>query len=252
VCLNLVGVSDRHNWWGMECCDNTESSQATHTLSDDEYRAILSFVGIDYISLRAVCHTWHRLWIEPSTWAGGHAVWAAADDRCLGFLCQHVLPALAQAAAFDTHVLALQLCGGDRARHARLSQRRFEAMPAVNSDLAAPRGWHSPPGGFHGVSENVVVDGPVARRRHASVLGMAALCADGPVPRDASGNRSFSLRIEAERPDTEGGIFVGFVATPPTNINFSGAEELWRTAVMWRCARPPCHRVWTISFWSRQ
>ena len=63
---------------------------------------------------------------------------------------------------------------------------------------------------------------------------MAAVCGDGPVPRDASGDRIFTLRIEEVENEIPGGIFVGFVATPPSQIDFNDVGNLYDTAAMWR------------------
>eukprot|EP00966_Prymnesium_polylepis_P100188 2320789-Prymnesium_polylepis.1 len=107
------------------------------TLSEDEYRQIIVFCGIERVSLRAVAISFRRLWSDPATWAG-----AAIDASVLvpstpesthgiQFLCRFVLPALTQAAAVDTHALALSVCGRrDKTEHALLSQSRFELLPA--------------------------------------------------------------------------------------------------------------------------
>ena len=154
------------------------------------------------------------------------------------FLRQRILPALARAAYLETNAFALQLCGSMSLNIGAsiLSQARFEVMPAVNSNRPPTRGWFRPAGGFQGVSGNVAVEGSMARRVRPEIAGMAAVCADGPVSRTASGERAYTLRVEGVSAlvGAEDGIYVGFAATPPGEIDFSDATAMWRTACMWR------------------
>ena len=206
-------------------------------LGEDEYAQIVRASGFCSVHVRAVCHSFHRLWSEPATWAGIRLSWPAAVDS-LAFLFRHALPALVQASALDTHAVGRNVFEQAPAEfqrlHDELSLRRFNAMPAVNSGLPPAKGWYRPASGFAGVSENVQTDGLVARRKIAFVPGMAAVCGDGPISRDAHGRRAFGLRIEQTDSTLHGGIYVGFVATPPHEINFDNAMDLWATAAMWR------------------
>jgi len=110
----------------------------------------------------------------------------------------------------------------------------MQSLRGINSSRVAARGWYQPSGGYHGVSENVVTRGPVARRLDVGIPGLAAVCGDGPLLRDAAGKRAFGLRIEGFDPTKESGIYVGFVAATPESIDWSDAQGLWETAVMWR------------------
>ena len=153
-------------------------------------------------------------------------------------LLKVALPTLTQLSAFDTHELAMDLLrfGGTYKMfyHKMLSTSRLVAMPGINSGRGLCCGWYKPVGGYVGVSENAISSGTVARRADVRIPGMAAVCGDGPLARDASGARTFGLRVEATDLTMEGGIYVGFVATPPDSIDFHDAERLWDTAVMWR------------------
>lgn len=204
------------------------------TLTEDEYRHVLALSGIGSIHLRAVSQLFLRLWSEAATWEGSSVAWQDHSTGSVEFLGRLVLPSLARAAALDTHALALKVSGGPREIASTLSQRRFEAVPAVNSGMVSPCSWFVPPGGLRGVSSNVVVEGALVRRKNPRNAGMAAVCGAGPVPRSASGERSFTLRIEEDDPDSHSGIYVGFVATPPNEIDFIDAPALWGTACMWR------------------
>lgn len=221
------------------------------SLTEDAYSHIISLCGIQTIQLRLISRLFGRLWSDPATWAGCSTVWlppppppagAARDipsrERDCMFLRQRILPALARAAALDTNAFALQLCGRMSLKFGAsiLSQARFEVMPAVNSNRPPTRGWFRPAGGFQGVSGNVAVEGSMARRVRPEIAGMAAVCADGPVSRTASGERAYTLRVEGVSAlvGAEGGIYVGFAATPPGEIDFSDATAMWRTACMWR------------------
>ena len=148
------------------------------------------------------------------------------------------LPALSQVAALDTREFMLGLLRhGNSEVHQlfhELSRQRLRTMPGVNSGLPPVSGWYTPPAGYRGVSQNVTSKAAVARRLDSKLAGMAAVCGNGPVARDASGSRSFTLKVEGVDPDMDGGIYVGFVATPPEEIDFDDATGLWNTAVMWR------------------
>ena len=204
------------------------------SLTEDEYRQIISICTINSIHLRAVSHLFLRLWGEAATWAGSSVAWQDHSAASVEFLGRFVIPSLGRAAALDTHALALKISGGPREQASTLSQRRFEALPALNSGMASSLGWFKPPGGLDGVSSNVVIDGAVVRRKNPLMSGMAAVCGATPVARAASGERSYTLRIEDDDPDTESGMYVGFTATPPSEIDFSDAPALWKSACMWR------------------
>ena len=214
------------------------------SLTEDAYSHIISLCGIQTVQLRLVNRLFGRLWSDPATWAG--CSWLPPRlppsrgnfvSRDGWFLSKRILPALARAAALDTNALALQLCGRLALTSGNmLSQTRFDVMPAVNSNLSPARGWFRPVGGFQGVSSNVAVEGAMARRARPEIAGMAAVCANGPVSRTASGERAFTLRVEGVSTllGAEGGIYVGFAATPPGEIDFSDAVTMWGSACMWR------------------
>ena len=228
------------------------AASTTASLTEDAYSHIMSLCGIQTIQLRLVSQLFGRLWSDPATWAGCITAWlrspppppagAARDipsrERDCMFLRQRILPALARAEGLDTNAFALQLCGSMSLNIGAsiLSQARFGIMPAVNSNRPPARGWFRPAGGFQGVSGNVAVEGAMARRVRPEIAGMAAVCADGPVSRTASGERAYTLRVEGVSAlvGAEGGIYVGFAATPPGEIDFSDAPAMWRTACMWR------------------
>jgi hypothetical protein len=214
------------------------------SLGADEYAQIIQHCGILYVHVRSVCRLFLRLWSEPATWAECAVTWSC-DVGSLSFLFHHGFPALARVSSLDTHAIARKIFDCDAAEfqrlHDELSLRRFNAMPSVNSCRSPVRGWWTPPGGFVGVSENAQVKGPVARRRDEFIPGMAAVCGDGPLPRDAQGRRSFGLRIEETSAVVGGGIYVGFVATPPSEIRFDDATEMWDTACMWRLVGKHCY-----------
>lgn len=244
------------------------AASAAASLTEDAYRHIISLCGVQTVGLRAVSRLFGHLWSDPATWAGSTA-WSPPHGHAslpwCRFLCQRILPALARAAALDTSALALQLSSGpdgpgphsfvagqavravtgafvlSQAKVADvLSQARFEAMPAVNSNRPPARGWFQPAGGFRGVSSNVAISGSTARRAQPeALLGMAAVCADGPVARATSGERAYTLRVEGVSAFQAaggcwGGIFAGFVATPPGSIDFSDMMAMWGSACMWR------------------
>ena len=209
------------------------------SLGEDEYRQIISFCGTHVLALRAVSRLFYHLWSDPATWANlSVALYPPAAPEALEWyidhVCHNVFPLLSQAAAVDTHALALRACGGRKVLHYRLSQARFELLPAVGALRPPVRGWYRPGGGFCGVSSNASVDGSVARRANPEIPGMAAVCGDGPVLRDAEGTRSFALQVEGLALDGSGGIYVGFTATAPDDIDFSDAQSLWSSTTMWR------------------
>ena len=177
-----------------------DADEPRPALAEDEYRHILSLCGINSIHLRAVSHLFLRLWVEAATWDGRSVVWQDHSAGSVEFLGRFVIPSLGRAAALDTHALALKVSGRPRKQASTLSQRRFEALPALNSGMAFERDWCKPPGGLEGVSSNVVIDGTVVRRK-----------------------------------------YVGFTATPPSEIDFSDAPALWKSACMWRLVGEELH-----------
>ena len=214
-------------------------------LGEDEFMQIIWHCGFWCHRLRCVNKCFNRLWLLPATWAGAHISLprlALHDDPTEAVFmhemaCTKWLHSLTRVAAFNTNSLTLLLLRHSNSglqqcfhRHSKLQLR----MPGTNSGLKPANGWFCPNGGFCGVSQNVTTRGPVARRTDTKLGGMAAVCGNGPVQRDASGIRSFAIKIDAIDEGMGGGIYIGFVATPPEDIDFSDAIGLWNTAVMWR------------------
>ena len=79
-------------------------------LGEDEYRHVLSFCGLCSLRLRLVSKLFSRLWGDPATWSHSRVAWPD-EPSSLEFLCAIGLAAAAQAAALDTHDLALRCCG---------------------------------------------------------------------------------------------------------------------------------------------
>lgn len=223
-------------------------------LGEDEFVQILWHCGFLRQQLLRVCKSFRRLWLSPATWVGAHVTMpflelSAHPESGIRysafFFCEKWLPALSRVAALDTTSLMLDLLrrsdrydGPDGAALwpllRVLSKLRLSLMPSVNSGLPPCCGWFRPPSGYYGVSENMTTNGQIARRLDTTLAGMAAVCGNGPVPRDASGSRSFTLKIEAVDSNKVSGVYVGFVATPPADIDFINARQLWSSATMWR------------------
>lgn len=237
----MASASDGVDVTDVEPCERAAPPQ----LGEDEFVHILWHCGFLSHRLRRVCKLFRRLWSLPATWEGARVTIPKRELERAGHSArafyEQWIPALGRVAALDSSELMLDLLRHSNSDHHHLyqifhnlSKQRLRTMPSVNSGLAPTSGWYCPASGYEGVSENVCTRGLVARRVEPRIAGMAAVCGNGPVPRDASGSRSFTLKIEAVDPDIHGGIYVGFVATPPSDINFDDATGLWSTAVMWR------------------
>ena len=237
------------------------AEDAPPELGEDEFRHILRWCQPwspygttvnKHESLRQVNRLFLRLWGEPATWAGLYACvpyyhgLLARSQPHLRFLLEVVMPSFARVASLDTGVLANELCGlQDKSRGRLLSQSRFLHTRSVNASQGELSGWNKTRGQGGGaaaewltrhVDSNLcIVDHVVARRKDPMVSGMAAVCGNGPVPRDAQGRRTFSVEVlEVLDVHDTSGIMIGFTSTNPQGIRFDSAEQLWQTATMWR------------------